>query len=136
MSQQVFVDTSAWVAIADHRDARHNQAVARYKQLLGHQIILVTTSLILSETYIMLRRRLGFQAAMQFLESTNQSPRVEIIFPTQDHEQQAKRILQKYNDQEFSLADAISFVCMQQTRLTRAFAYDQHFVIAGFTCLE
>ena len=136
MSQRVFVDTSAWIAVADRSEVRHDQALARYKQMLGEQTLLVTTSMVLAETHILLRRRIGYQAAMQFLDSANHSPRIEIIFPTLDHEQQARRILQQYQDWDFSLTDAISFACMQQAGLDQAFTYDRHFATAGFTCLN
>jgi predicted nucleic acid-binding protein len=45
---------------------------------------------------------------------------------------EAERILRQYADQDFSYADAISFSLMHHRGLTDAFAFDQHFVTAGF----
>ena len=45
---------------------------------------------------------------------------------------QAKEILRLYADQDFSLADAVSFALMQQRNITEAFAFDRHFLTAGF----
>ena len=46
------------------------------------------------------------------------------------------RWLDRFSDQAFSLIDAVSFEVMQRTRVTRAFAFDRHFEIAGFELLS
>jgi predicted nucleic acid-binding protein len=133
MPEQVFVDASAWLAVADKGEARHNDAVIAYSNLLNNQAILVTTSLVVAETYILLRRRLGHQAAITFLKSVNESPKIEIGYANANLETEAKRILHQYHDQDFSFADAVSFALMQERGITQAFAFDKHFAIAGFT---
>jgi predicted nucleic acid-binding protein len=40
---------------------------------------------------------------------------------------------QRPQDKEYSLTDCISFLVMQKLGIRRAFAFDQHFVQAGFT---
>lgn len=44
--------------------------------------------------------------------------------------------LDRFPDQSFSLADAVSFELMRRERLTQAFAFDQHYVTAGFELLQ
>jgi predicted nucleic acid-binding protein len=44
--------------------------------------------------------------------------------------------LDRFEDQPFSLTDAVSFELMRRERLTQAFAFDQHFVTAGFELLH
>lgn len=44
--------------------------------------------------------------------------------------------LDRFPDQSFSLADAVSFELMRRERLTQAFAFDQHYVTAGFELLH
>jgi len=39
------------------------------------------------------------------------------------------------SDQDFSLADALSFAFMRREKIIEAFAYDRHFTTAGFTLL-
>jgi hypothetical protein len=50
MSQQVFVDASAWISIADNSEAHHKDSVKTYSDLLNSQITLVTTSLMVAES--------------------------------------------------------------------------------------
>jgi hypothetical protein len=45
------------------------------------------------------------------------------------------RWLARFSDQDFSVTDAVSFEIMRRNRLTDAFAFDQHFVTAGFKLL-
>lgn len=40
--------------------------------------------------------------------------------------------MDRFRDQPFSLTDAVSFELMTREKLTRAFAFDRHFVTAGF----
>jgi len=48
-------------------------------------------------------------------------------------EETAEDILRKYQDHDFSFTDAVSFAVMKQHEIIKAFSFDQHFVIAGFT---
>jgi len=43
--------------------------------------------------------------------------------------------LGRFSDQRFSLTDAVSFEVMRREQISRAFAFDQHFVTAGFELL-
>lgn len=44
--------------------------------------------------------------------------------------------LDRFHDPSFTLADAVSFESMRREGITQAFAFDQHFVTAGFELLE
>jgi predicted nucleic acid-binding protein len=132
MARRVFLDSSAWLAVLDTDDSHHVEAVERFGRLLGSQTIFVTTILVIAETQIFLRRRGGHEKAMIFLKNANESPRIEIAYPNARLELEAKRILRQYADQDFSLADAVSFAYMRENGLTEAFTYDRHFATAGF----
>ncbi|MGH7616229.1 MAG: type II toxin-antitoxin system VapC family toxin, partial [Gemmatimonadaceae bacterium] len=41
-----------------------------------------------------------------------------------------------FHDQRFSLTDAVTFALMKRERMTRAFAYDAAFAVAGFHLLD
>jgi len=129
----LFVDTGAWFALADLSDQYHAQAVDAYPKLLREFSGLITTNLVIAETYVLIRRNIGHQAAMIFLEKTAGSPRVVKIYSDNILEETAEDILRKYHDHNFSFTDAVSFAVMKQSGIDEAFAFDQHFVAAGFT---
>ncbi len=132
----MFVDTSAWYALADRSDQYHNQAVNMYPRLLKDYHYLTTSNLVVAETYILIRRSLGYQPAMTFLENTSASPRVVIIHSDNFLEKTAVDFLRKYTDQVFSYTDSVSFAIMKQSDIAQAFAFDQHFSTAGFTLIS
>ena len=131
----LFVDTGAWYALADSSDQYHDEAVKIYPKLLGNYHPLKTTNLVVAETHILIRRCIGYQAAIAFLENIASSPRVIKIYSDRMLEDRAESILRQYQDQDFSYTDAVSFVVMKQYGITEAFSFDKHFVTAGFTLI-
>jgi len=131
-TSQVYVDTSAWIALVDKSERRHKDVSDAYRKLLRGTQMLVTSDLVLAESQILLRRRLNFSAAETFLDSANTSPSIEIIFMDHSLEQVAKELLKKFRDQELSFTDAASFAIMKARRIHRALTLDQHFQLAGF----
>jgi len=47
----------------------------------------------------------------------------------------ARDILLRYDDQAFSYTDAVSLAVMEHLGILEAFAFDNHFSVAGFTRL-
>lgn len=131
----LFVDTGAWFALADKSDQYHSQVVEIYPRLLGNYHHLSTTNLVVAETYILIRRALDHEAAIAFLENIAASPRVMKIYSDSTLEDTAEDILRKYQDQDFSYTDAVSFAVMEYYGIRQAFSLDQHFVTAGFTLI-
>ena len=133
--ETLFVDTAAWYALVDRSDQHHNQAVAIYPKLLSSCHHLTTTNLVIAETYILIRRAIGYQPAITFLENVAASPRVIKIYSDSLFEERAEDILRKYQDQDFSYTDAVSFAAMQEFKIGKAFAFDSHFSTAGFATI-
>lgn len=131
----VFVDTGAWLALIDRDDQHHGEARAIYEVLLKGQHRLLTTNLVIAETYNLVRRRLGHGAAMQFLQATHSTTRLMIGYSHASLEKEAEAILGRYADQDFSFVDAVSFALMNRQNIKQAFAFDKHFYIAGFELL-
>ena len=131
----IFVDTGAWFALADESDQYHKQAVGIYPGLFRDNHHLTTTNLVIAETYILIRRAIGHQPAMAFLENIASSPRVNKIYSDQTLEKNAEDILGKYQDQDFSYTDAVSFAAMKRHGIHLSFSFDRHFVTAGFTII-
>ena len=128
----IFVDTSAWVALADKDDVHHKKASSVYPSLLKTHKSLVTNNLVIAETYILILKELGHKAALNFLEGVKSSPRISIIYSNEETEADAEEILTKYEDQDFSYTDAVSFAIMKRFKTKKAFCFDKHFKTAGF----
>ena len=43
--------------------------------------------------------------------------------------------IHRFDDQKFTLTDAVSFAVMDENRITTAFTFDAHFTVAGFRSL-
>jgi hypothetical protein len=66
------------------------------------------------------------------LQTVQQSNRIQKIYADAAQDAEAEKILRQYADQEFSLVDAVSFAVMRERGISTAFAFDRHFVTAGF----
>jgi predicted nucleic acid-binding protein len=130
--ENIFVDTSAWVALADKDDAYHKKAASIYSLLLNNKNNLITSNLVIAETYVLILNELRHQASLNFLGRLKASPRILRVYSNEDIEADAQEILSKFVDQDFSYTDAVSFVIMKRHKIKRAFSFDRHFVIAGF----
>lgn len=126
----IFVDTSAFYSLADGSDRHHTQARALYDQHIGAGR-LFTSDLVMAETWLLLRGRLGRHAALQWW-SGMRSGIVEIVFTRPADLEAAWLITQRYQDQDLSLVDCVSFALMERLGIAVAFAYDQHFSLYRF----
>ncbi|OIP61021.1 MAG: DNA-binding protein [Nitrospirae bacterium CG_4_9_14_3_um_filter_53_35] len=131
-SDNIFVDTSAWVALADRDDAHHKKAASIYPSLLTSHKGLITSNFVIAEVYILILNELGHQPALDFLEKVKTSPRIMKVYSSEDVEADAEKILKQYHDQDFSYTDAVSFVIMKRQKIEKAFSFDKHFLTAGF----
>jgi predicted nucleic acid-binding protein len=103
---RVLVDTGAWFAVQVVGDGHHEEAASTLRGLLALPIVLVTTNHVIGETYTLLRVTRGYDACRRFVESLDQTRRMERIFVSQDLERRAFAILDRYRDHDFSLVDA------------------------------
>jgi predicted nucleic acid-binding protein len=129
---RLFVDTSAYYALADTRDENHEAAVHLIHQMIRERAELLTTNYILAETHALLLNRIGYATALQVLEDLYKS-QTRIYRVKEAEERKALQILRVYTDKEFSLVDAISFATMERFHVTQAFAFDHHFAQYGFS---
>jgi predicted nucleic acid-binding protein len=130
----IFVDTGAWVALADKDDAHHYDAALILPLLLKTHRALVTSNLVVA-AYILILKLLGHDVAIQFLDRINGSPRIVKVYSVSELEKEAKKTLKKFSDQDFSYTDAVSFAMMKDQKIDKAFAFDKDFQTMGFTRL-
>ena len=132
MTGSLFVDTSAWYPLADSSHSDHEPLAAALRARVHAGARIVTTNLVLAETHALLLRRAGREVALTFARRVRQPPN-SVEYSTAERETVAfSDWLERFDDQHFSLADAVSFVVMTELEIREALALDQHFATAGF----
>ena len=124
----IFVDTSAVLALASHRDLRHDEARRSFAELLRTGRPLLTHSYVLSESMALLQRRLGRKTATAFAEEARA---FEIEWVDQSLHDSAVDALRDARS-GVSLVDQVSFLVMRRRGVDSAFAFDRDFETAGF----
>lgn len=124
---KVFVDTGAFIAIADTDDLNHKAARLFYETQKEEGTRFLTTNFVLCETLNYLRGRVSHKAAVAFREALRKSGLFEVVAVTLPVEDAAFQIFKKYEDKDFSFTDCTSFAVMQSLKLRKVFAFDRHF---------
>ena len=124
-----FVDTSFWVALRFARDDRHPDARALWEAGAGP---LLTTSLVLGETWTFLSRRAGHRRAVEFQDAVGVLHSLTVRHVDEELEAEAWRWLRRHGERPYSFVDATSFALMRRLRIREALAFDGDFAAAGF----
>ena len=129
---RVFVDTSAWLALADKADRSHMTAVKRSIAIKKQKAELVTSEYVLDESITIIRYRVSHAAAVTFGDSLWKSNLVTVEDVNEQDRHAAWDIFRKYADKSLSYTDCASFCLMKRLRIKKAFTFDSHFVQMGF----
>ena len=95
----------------------------------------LTTNLVVGETWTLLRRKAGHRYAVGFIDRVEllvSTGRLSVHAVTGDEESRAWRWLRRHDERVYSFVDATSFEVMRVRRLREALALDQDFAAAGF----
>ncbi|MFI5233697.1 MAG: type II toxin-antitoxin system VapC family toxin [Gemmatimonadales bacterium] len=132
MAAELFVDTSAWYPTAVRSDPDHAAVVRALRDRVRAGTRVVTTNLVVAETHALLLRRVGRDQALAFIAGVGNAPNL-VVTSTRDLERTAQLDwLEPFDDQAFSLTDAVSFAVMAERGITEALALDRHFRTAGY----
>ena len=129
-----FVDSSFWIAEAIHRDRRHGDAARLASAHAANR--LVTSNLVLGETWTFLRKRIGHRFAISWLEVARGSRDLAVERIDPELEVDAWRWLHLHDERPYSFVDATSFALMRKLRIREALAFDGDFAAAGFVELR
>lgn len=124
-----FVDTSFWVGLRFRRDARHDDARRIWESGPG---ALLTTNLVLGETWTFLSRKAGHGRAVEFVNAVERLDNLTVRHVDKDLDAEAWRWLRRHDERQYSYVDGTSFAIMRKLRLRHALAFDGDFAAAGF----
>jgi uncharacterized protein len=129
----IFVDSSAWVALADIRDRHHKAALAFNAELVtGKAGRLLTSDYVLDETLTLIRKRSGGETVRAFLLRLETSSSTQQIWVTPTHYRAALAIFLGQGAKSWSFTDCTSFAIMNELGIRHAFTFDTDFRQAGF----
>lgn len=134
-ARRVFVDTSAYFAVANRRDASHGPAATLMPRLVAERRPLFTTNFVLAELHALLLTRLDRRVAARVLAETDASELTTTVRVSARDERRAREIVFGFADKDFSLTDATSFAVMERLRIATAFTLDRDFAQFGWTTL-
>ncbi len=132
---KVFLDTSYAIALSVSKDHNHEKAVQIADFLEVDPAKLITTRAVVLEIGNALSAQKYRHAAIELLESLEEDPNVEIIPITEELYQRGFQLFKDRPDKEWGVIDCMSFVVMQDQRITAALTADQHFQQHGFKAL-
>jgi predicted nucleic acid-binding protein len=123
----LFVDTSAWYALANEKDINHLRA----RQFLAENRRLVTSNFVIDETITLTLIRAGYEQALSVGEQLWSRQLASVVWITRDDEQTAWELFKQYRDKTFSFTDCTSFSVMTRLGLSYAFTFDADFTRTG-----
>jgi uncharacterized protein len=130
----IFVDSSFWIGLTVPRDDWHAPATQLLERHTGEP--LVTSNHVRGETWTFLRRRVGHQVAVAFLDRIARTARLEVELADERIEREALEWLRRHDERAYSFVDATSFALMRHLGIRDAFAFDGDFAAAGFVELR
>lgn len=131
----VFVDTSAFAALENRRDTKHESAVREYRRLVRRRDQLVTSDYVFDEVITLLKVRAGAQVALAWGRRMLASSLFDLLVVDRALLEDAMDVFAGALDQPFSFTDCSSFALMRNRSIDAAFAFDEDFRRFGFTQL-
>lgn len=131
----VFVDTVAWIALANTRDSLHARAREIFDRLWSDDTRFLTSEFVLIELANALSSAAVRAQTANFIRSLQRSSSIEIVSSSTDLFDRGLELFESRSDKDWGLVDCTSFVIMSERNVETAFTKDRHFAQAGFTIL-
>ncbi|MEI3651326.1 MAG: PIN domain-containing protein [Dolichospermum lemmermannii FEM_B0920] len=135
MKNIYFLDTSYILALEIKNEYAHHQVIQNWSNLAISKPFLVTTTYVFDEIVTFLNSRNLHHKAVEIGNQLLESPDIELVEIDQVLFNEGWEYFQKYQDKSYSLTDCLSFIVMQDRKISTALTLDNHFRQAGFKIL-
>lgn len=135
MKDEVFLDASYAIALSSPADEHHDRAGELAERIEAEETRLVTTRAVVLEIGNAMAGLRYRRAAIALLDALEGDPSVTIVPLTEQYYERSVHLYRERPDKEWGLTDCLSFVVMEDLRLTEALTADGHFRQAGFRAL-
>ena len=129
----VFVDTSAFLAMLDRAQRRHEEVANAWREVVAAGRPLVTSNYVLVESFALLQRRVGMEAVRVLVARF--LPLVETVFATDQVHAAATSAFLTADRRRLSFVDCVSFELMRRRGIGEALSLDADFQREGFRLL-
>ena len=129
--KSVFLDTGALIALRNEADVCHRRAESCLRAIQEKNLPAYTSNVTIIETHKRILFDMSYGEAIRFLKYIY-SGDIHIVRLVEEDEYEARRIITKFSDQDFTFADAINFSIMKRYGIGKAFTFDKHYQTFGF----
>lgn len=134
VGEQIFGDTSGFLALMDKDDAHHRAAVRAWRSYATESCVLWTTDYVRLESCSLIQRRLGAMALEDFHDKV--LPVASVSMVGEDGFERGFSQWRVARRRQLSLVDVTSFDCMRRQSISHAFTFDKHFAEEGFVICQ
>jgi predicted nucleic acid-binding protein len=128
--RSVFVDTSGFIALLDADDSFHGKAVTAWTSYGEGYVTLFTSDYVRLESWALIQRRLGAEAALDFADLI--LPACTVLTVGEEGFLVSINEWRLARRRRLSLVDVTSFHLMRHHEIREVFGYDGHFAEEGF----
>ncbi len=132
---EVFVDTSALLALVNRSDALHPRARAVYEDLLVSRTVFVSSEWVLAEFLNGAARQLLRTPAIRVVNRFRASQRANVLPASHSGFEAVLEFYSRHKDKEWSFVDCTSMITCRERGLQDVFGHDRHFTQFGLTLL-
>lgn len=133
--KQVYLDTSALIAVVNTDDRWHANAESVWADLTTSTVSHVTCSLVLIELADGLSRIQHRPLALRLVDALRSSKRLKIVQSDASLETRGWQLFRDRRDKAWGMTDCVSMTLMADLEIDDVFTADHHFEQAGFNIL-
>lgn len=136
--QEIFIDTGFWLSYLVRRDKHYCTSALLMDKLMEQGTLLVTSDLVVAETYTLLMRKVGTAGGLKFLDLLLLQVKerfTKVHYMDGELVDQAHILLKKYADWRLSFTDAASVAIIMRRGTPAIATFDRHFRAMGCCCL-